>query len=58
MMMIRTTSDFFTEDAVGFAVLLLNSFLLEKTVCSLLSFCFAIELVSIALMLFFWSFYG
>jgi hypothetical protein len=56
MMMIRTTSELFTEDAVGLAVLLLNSFLLEKTVCSLLSFCFAVELVSIALILFFWSF--
>jgi hypothetical protein len=58
MMMIRTTSDLFIEDAVGLAVLLLNSLLLEKSVCSLLSFCFAVELVSVALILFFWSFYG
>jgi hypothetical protein len=63
--MIRTTSDLFTEDAVvltedavGLAVLLLNSFLLENSVCSLLSFCFAVELVSVALILFLWSFYG
>jgi hypothetical protein len=54
--MIRTTSDLFTEAAVGLPVLLINPFMLEKTV--FLSFCFAVELVSIALSLFFWSFYG